>query len=357
MKKRSKLGLTLLALTVLTGVAVSMTGCSNMAYLAQSAQGHLQLLTAAQPVPQWLDKHDLPAPLRARLELSQVMRNFAVSELHLPDNDSYRRYADLRRSAAVWNVVAAPPLSLQLKTSCFPVTGCVGYQGFYEREKADAQAAKLKAEGFEVSVYGVPAYSTLGWLNWLGGDPLLNTFINYSEGELARLIFHELAHQVVYAKDDTQFNESFATAVERIGVKRWLARAGANQTNEDYARSQERQEQFRTLVMGYRSQLDTLYRSDAPLGVKIERKAALLARMRQEHAQLKTSAWAGYAGYDGWFERANNASLSVMGAYNEFVPGFEALFEAQGRDFVRFYEQVQILSALPMAQRHAALKF
>jgi len=201
----------------------SLSGCGSVRYLAQSVGGHLSLLNQAKPVSDWLADPATSDPLRERLQLTQRMRDYAVSELKLPDNASYRRYADLHRSAAVWNVVAAPELSLQLKTWCYPVTGCVGYRGYFDQVAADEQGDALRTEGLEVSVYAVPAYSTLGKLP--GGffsDPLLNTFIRWPEGELARLIFHELAHQVAFAKDDTMFNESFATAVERIGGTRWL---------------------------------------------------------------------------------------------------------------------------------------
>jgi predicted aminopeptidase len=217
----------------------------------------MQMLNAARPVDDWLGDAQASEQLKSRLALSQRIRSFAVSELKLPDNPSYRRYADLRRSAVVWNVVAAPEFSLTLKTWCFPVTGCVGYRGYFNEAEARAEADRLKAQGLETSVYGVPAYSTLGWMNWAGGDPLLNTFIGYPEGELARLIFHELAHQVVYAKDDTMFNESFATAVERLGSQRWLDSEAAhgNGKRQDYVQFDGRRRQFRALALATRLEL------------------------------------------------------------------------------------------------------
>ena len=182
----------------------------------------MQMVNAARPVGEVLADAQTPERVKARLALSQRIRSFAVTELKLPDNASYHRYTELGRSAAVWNVVAANEFSLTLKTWCFPVVGCVGYRGYFSEADARVEADKLRAEGLEASVYGVPAYSTLGWMNWAGGDPLLSTFIRYPEGELARLIFHELSHQVVYAANDTMFNESFATAVERLGSRAWL---------------------------------------------------------------------------------------------------------------------------------------
>ena len=211
-----------IAILALALASAALAGCSTVGYYWQSLDGHVRLMAAARPLDDWLQDPAAPERLKERLRLAERIRDFASRELLLPDNPSYRRYADLRRPAAVWNVVAAPPLSLTLRTWCFPVTGCVGYRGWFDEAQARAEAEALRAQGLEVSVYPVPAYSTLGWSNWLGGDPLLNTFIRDTEGELARLIFHELAHQVVYARDDTAFNESFATAVERLGVARWI---------------------------------------------------------------------------------------------------------------------------------------
>ena len=349
----------LLATTLLTGATICLTsGCSTIGYYAQSATGHLNLVQAARPVPQWLADNETAPRLKARLELSQRIRDFAVAELGEPDNASYRRYADLKRGAAVWNVVAAPELSLELKTWCFAVVGCVAYRGYYDRAEAEAFAADLLArEKLDVHVYPVPAYSTLGKLpaaDWLA-DPLLNTFIDYPEGELARLIFHELAHQVAYAKGDTVFNESFATSVERIGGMRWLNEHASQAARDEYQRFDERRRQFRALTAKYRDLLAAAYKSRETETQKRADKAALMAQMRAEYETLKATAWGGFSGYDGWFTRANNASFGVLAAYTELVPAFEALFEREGRDFKRFYAEVKRLAALPKAERRAAL--
>jgi predicted aminopeptidase len=342
-------------LAALLGAACLTVGCSTLGYVAQSVGGHLDLVARAKPVEQIQAEVATPAALAERLALSQRIRDFAVAELALPDNRSYRRYADLGRSAAVWNVVAAPELSLTLQTWCFPVVGCVGYRGYYERGAADGEAQALRARGLEVTVYGVPAYSTLGKLDWLGGDPLLNTFLHWPEGELARLVFHELAHQVVFAADDTMFNESFATAVERIGGARWLARHASEAARTQYADLDARRNDFRALTGRYRERLDALYRSSASDADKRVGKAALMAELRAEVAGLKAGRWAGFAGYDAWFERANNASFGVLAAYNQWVPNFERLFEREGRDFKRFYAAVKRLADLPKAERQATL--
>ena len=345
-----------LGTALMAAASVCLTsGCSSLGYYAQAANGHLDLLQRARPVADWVADPDTPETLRQRLRLSQRMRDFAVTELKLPDNRSYRRYADLQRPAVVWNAVAAPELSLTLKTWCFPVVGCVGYRGYFSREPADALAAQLKAEGWEASVYGVPAYSTLGRTDWLGGDPLLNTFVNWPEGELARLIFHELAHQVAYADDDTAFNESFATAVERIGGRRWLQQHASPAVRDEYEALESRRQDFRQLTGRDRDELQALYASAAADAVKRSRKAELMAALQADYTQLKAQRWNGFAGYDGWFTRANNATLGVMAAYNELVPEFERLFERSGGDFTRFYAEVKVLAALPKAERRARL--
>lgn len=351
-------GLSIVGIAALAAATVCLTsGCSTLGYYAQSVGGHLAIVRAAKPVPEWLADAEAGATLKQRLELSQRIRDYAVSELKLPDNASYRRYADLKRPAAVWNVVAAPELSLTLRTWCFPVVGCVGYRGYFDRVEAEGFAAGLKTQvGLEVGVYGVPAYSTLGRLPgaWLA-DPLLNTFIAYPEGELARLIFHELAHQVAYAPDDTEFNESFATAVERIGGQRWLAAHASPAAREEYARFDGRRQEFRSLTLATRDKLDALYRGSASDEHKRAEKARLMAALQADYATLKADRWAGFSGYDGWFARANNASFGVLAAYNALVPGFERLFEREGHDFGRFYAEVKRLAALPKSERRAAL--
>jgi predicted aminopeptidase len=341
------------------GVTVCLAaGCSTLGYYAHSVGGHIGVLRAAQPVPQWLAEPGTPAALKERLALSQRIRDFAVAELKEPENASYRRYADLKRPAAVWNVVAAPELGLTLKTWCFPVVGCVGYRGYFDRALADDFADELRRQHLEVSVYPVPAYSTLGALPGdFFADPLLSTFIQYPEGELARLIFHELAHQVAYASGDTEFNESFATAVERLGGARWLNERASAQAREEYERFDARRRDFRALTQGYRQRLDALYRSDASDEAKRRGKAAIMADLRADYEAMKSRRWGGFSGYDAWFARANNAAFGVLAAYTELVPAFERLFERSGRDFNRFYAAVQRAAALPTkAARRAAIE-
>jgi predicted aminopeptidase len=339
--------------------ALLLTGCagpsSGVGYYWQSVSGHLQMMQAARPVQDWLDDAHTPVKLKQRLALTQRMRAFSITELALPDNASYRRYADLHRRAAVYNVVAAPALSLTLQTWCFPVVGCVGYRGYFD--EADArQFAQSLPDTLEVAVYPVPAYSTLGWMNWAGGDPLLNTFVGYPEGEVARLLFHELAHQIVYAKDDTRFNESFATAVERLGGERWLATAANESARREYHVFDARRREFRELTRVTRQRLDSIYQ-DATLDdtQRMGRKAAAMSTFHQAYAALKAS-WDGYAGFDPWVAKANNASFGAQAAYDDLVPAFIALFQREGQSFPRFYDAVRALADQPAAQRLAALQ-
>ncbi|ABM31372.1 putative aminopeptidase [Paracidovorax citrulli] len=343
-----------------------LAGCAHtgdtLGYYWQSVRGHLQIMRAAEPVDDWIARPDTAAPLRARLELARKARAFAVTELHLPDNASYRRYADLGRRAAVWNVVAAPPDSLTLHTWCFPVTGCIGYRGYFAEGDARAEAARLAADGLETAVYGVPAYSTLGYTNWLGGDPLLNTFIGWPEGDFVRLLFHELAHQVVYANGDTTFNESFATAVERLGVARWLAERATPQARAEYALGEERRAAFRGLARATRERLADLYAREAGQPGLQEHKREAMEQFRARYAGLR-AGWlaqgtqpAQIAGYDRWVAEANNAAFGAQAAYDELVPAFEALFQREGGEWPRFYRAVRRLAALPPDERLRELR-
>ncbi|RIX82332.1 aminopeptidase [Acidovorax cavernicola] len=350
-----------LAALALAGT-LGLTGCADLGYYWQSANGHLGILRAAKPVPDWLADPSTSAALKAKLELAQRIRRFASSELGLPDNRSYTSYADLHRAAAVWNVVAAPPYSLTLKSWCFPVAGCVGYRGYYDEAAAKAEAEVQKTHGLEVAVYPVPAYSTLGWMNWAGGDPLLSTFIGYPEGELARIVFHELAHQVLYVSGDTVFNESYATAVERIGGAMWLQREAGEAARREYAQFDAQRQDFRALALNTRRALTQVYESPeakAKDWTKVEAlKQAAMADFRNRYATLKT-AWTGprQNAYDGWVARANNAAFGAQGAYDDLVPSFEQLFERQGRDWPRFYTEVRRIAALPTdAERRSALQ-
>ncbi|HTN50102.1 MAG TPA: aminopeptidase [Burkholderiaceae bacterium] len=337
---------------VATVLAVALAaGCSTLGYYAQSIHGHVAVLDAARPIPDVIADPAAGEQLKQRLERAQQIRAYATRELALPDNGSYTRYADLKRPYVAWNVFATPELSMELKQWCYPVVGCAGYRGYFDKATADAAAEELRAEGYEVNVAGVPAYSTLGWF----ADPLLNTFIGGSEGQLAGLLFHELAHQVVFVGGDTTFNESFATAVEREGVKRWLASNGDPASRAAYAEFAERRTQFVDLLLKYRTLLQQNYDSRASDEVKRARKRELFAALQSDYAALKLS-WGGYAGYDRFFATAlTNAHLAAVGAYNDRVPAFDRLLAEQGGNFKAFYGKVKDLAEMPKTRRDAAL--
>jgi predicted aminopeptidase len=351
--------LTHLVRALLALCMVVLAGCADTRYYWQSVTGHLQVMQAAKPLDEWLADPQTPDGLKQRLTLAHEIRQFAVTQLQLPDNASYHRYASLPRRYVVWNVVAAPEFSLTLKTWCFPVAGCVGYRGYFAEADAQAEATRLRDSGLEASVYGVPAYSTLGWMNWLGGDPLLSTFVNYPDGELARMLFHELSHQVLYVADDTVFNESFATAVERLGGEAWLAQQASAQARTDYLVFNTRRQQFRALTRATRDRLSQIYAKNSALAqtneALIATKKAAMDEFRQSYEVLKES-WGGYSGYDAWVAQANNAAFGAQAAYDDLVPAFEVLFARAGRDWSRFYEAVKQLSQQDKTHRTEHLR-
>ncbi|HZA94917.1 MAG TPA: aminopeptidase [Burkholderiaceae bacterium] len=341
----------LLAGVVVLAIAAA-AGCSTLGYYAQSIDGHFAMLRAARPIPDIVADPGTAETLKQRLQRAQEIRAFASQALGLPENASYRSYADLQRPYVVWNVFAAPELSLELKQWCYPVVGCAGYRGYFDRDSADRAATELRAEGYEVNVAGVPAYSTLGWFS----DPLLNTFIGGTEGQLAGLVFHELAHQVVFVGGDTTFNESFATAVEREGVRRWLGTYGNDASRKAYAQFAQRRSEFLDLLLRYRALLLENYQSQQADDLKRARKQHLFARLREDYARLKAS-WDGFAGYDRFFAQdLTNAHLASIGAYNDLVPAFDALLAQVGGELPRFYEEVKRLAALPKERRDDSLR-
>jgi predicted aminopeptidase len=349
--QRGRRQLRLAALSLMLPLAALLSGCTSVAYYAQAAHGQFSLLAQARPIDDWLADPEARPAIKAKLETVRQIRRFAVSELGLPDNGSYKTYAQLSRPFVLWNVVAAPELSLKARQWCFPIAGCVDYRGYYSQQDAQEYGEQMRKQGYDVQVLGVPAYSTLGWFN----DPVISTFINYPDGELARLIFHELAHQTVYARDDTPFNEGFATAVEEIGVDRWLAaqhNEKMTQANREYT---ARKKDFLALLDRCRDKLEANYDSDASDADKLQGKQRIFAELRSEYEQMKQQRWGGYAGYDRWFAMPlSNAHLALIGAYHDLVPAFKALFD-RSRDFADFYRQVQRLANEDKAARHIEL--
>jgi predicted aminopeptidase len=338
-------------------MALGLSGCEAVEFYWQGFTGQADILARAKPIPEVIEGTADPA-LKGRLERAQAIRAFASRELGLPDNRSYTSYADLGRPYVVWNVFAAPALSLTPRQWCFPVAGCVNYRGYFAEADARAEAARLAAQGDDVYVGGVPAYSTLGYFD----DPVLSTFARYGEVELARLIFHELAHQVVYVKDDTAFNESFAVTVEEEGVARWIAHeaklrdpAEAARLAADFERGQRTRAEFRAMIASARERLAAIYASSASDDEKRAAKAAVFAEMRAENERQRLALGRPTA-FDRWFDAgANNAGIAAAGLYTDRVPQFKALLEAEGGDLPRFYERVKLLAALAKDEREVAL--
>ena len=319
--------------------AVLLSGCESLSYYTQAVGGHLSVMRAARPVEAWLSDPATPKDLRNRLELARGIREFASRELALPDNGSYSSYAELHRPYVAWNVYAAPVYSVDPKQECFPFTGCVSYRGFFSEAEARRYAEKLRVAGNDVYLGGVPAYSTLGWFD----DPLLSTFIRYPDAQLARLLFHELAHQQLYAAGDTTFNESFAVAVEEEGVRRWLRTQGRDAELAVFHAGQVRKRELAAAVEAMRERLDAVYRSEASAEEKKRVKTEEFARLRAAFGNFVPA-------------EPNNAFLVSISVYTQLVPGFERLLAKSGGNLPAFYKRVRELANDGKSARELALK-
>lgn len=329
-------------LTVL--ICCQLSGC----YLMQTANGQMDLMSKRKPIATVIADPSTAADLKSRLERVLEMRQFAVGELHLPDNGSYRSYADVGRPFVVWNVFAAPEFSVQPQHWCFPVAGCVVYRGYFSEEKARAFAAKLEAQGNDVYVGGVPAYSTLGHFD----DPVLSTMMAWSDVRLAAIMFHELTHQLVYVPGDTSFNEAFASVVEVEGVHRWLASQHREGELAAFVAGRDRQIRIARLLGAGRERLKALYASGVEASVMRERKQQELESLAAQYQAL-LAAWSGHPESDNQIgQELNNAYLASVAAYEECVPGFEHLLAATGNDLPLFYERVKSLAREDQATRH-----
>jgi len=341
---------------IVPALCLMLAGCESLGYYSQAVLGQLSILSKREDIEALIDDAATPQPLKDKLNTILDIRAFAETELLLPVDNNFATYVDLEQPFVVWNVFAAPEFSLQAQRWCYPIAGCVTYRGYFKEARARQYAAQLQAQGMDVYVGGVSAYSTLGWF----ADPVLSTVINREDYRLAALLFHELAHQQVYIPGDTEFNESFATAMEQEGLRRWLR---ANQVNE--ARSQqiieqaredaERREQFVAMVSQTVSQLESLYATADSPESKRESKAVILSDMKNNYKQLKTQ-WGGNTAYDGWMSQdLNNAQLSTVSTYFNWVPAFERLLQEQDNDLAAFYQEVAALEQLGAEQRAAAL--
>ena len=330
--------------------AILLNGCSSVVYYGQLAEGQFQLLRARQPVAQVVADPATSPQLRSRLAHAEQARVFASEQLKLPDNRSYRVYADIARPYVVWNVFATPELSLQPVTHCFPIAGCVAYRGYYQQGAARGAAALMRQDGLDVYVGGVEAYSTLGWFD----DPILSSMVGWGDERLATLIFHELAHQRFYVQDDTEFNESFASFVEQEGTRQWRAARGLAAIGENQGRQRD---QFIRLVLASRERLQAIYAGPLDDAHKRLAKQAEFERLRREYRQVRDGQWGGDKRYDAWmYGPMNNAKLLPFGLYDQWVPAFAAVFREVGGDWLRFYQRVEQLGRLPIEERKAALQ-
>jgi predicted aminopeptidase len=309
--------------------------------------GHSELLEQQKPVAEILAEKDIKPKLRELLETSQDIRDFATKNLYLPENDSYRTYADIKRPFAVWNVVAAKEFSVKPKKWCFLFVGCLSYKGYFTKEAATAYANELKEEGFDVYVAGAKAYSTLGWFD----DPLLNTMMYKSEARRAGIIFHELAHQVVYIDNDSAFNEAFATTVEQEGIRRWLEKKGKSNQYDKYLLNKKRDSQLNQLLQETREKLKALYKTNISDKEKRQAKKSVFLSMQKKYQQLKKT-WGGYNTYDKWMAKElNNAHLLLIATYHDLVPTFKAMLKKQNYNLKKFYVAVEQFGKLDKEKR------
>ena len=312
-------------------IVLSLPGC----YYMQAARGQLDVMNKRKPIDEIIEAPGTPDDFAARLKLVSEARQFAVDDLYLPDNDSYRSYADLGRDYVVWNVFAAPEFSLEPKTWCFPIAGCVAYRGYFSEEAARKKADQLSDDGLDVAVGGVPAYSTLGKFD----DPILNTMMHWEDADLIATIFHELAHQLLYVKGDSAFNESFASAVEQIGMERWLESRGQGDEFEAYIERRGAREQLMERIERAREDLENLYGSSlAPHEMRRGKEARFVA--------LASELPVNFTG------ELNNARLASMSLYDSRVPEFRALYEECNRDLTCFYDEANSLQPAESSTPH-----
>ena len=339
----SSIPATLRVVLILGCIAAFSGGC----YLLQSAQGQLQLMSKRRPLASVIAQPSTPAAIRTQLEAVAAIRDFATRELGLPDNGSYRSYADVGRPYVVWNVVAAPEFSVTAKEWCYPIVGCVAYRGYFVEERARKFADNERAHGMDVAVGGVAAYSTLGHFD----DPVLNTMVSWNDVELAAIIFHELTHQLLYVANDASFNEALATAVEEEGVKRWLTMQGRAQDLAEHQLEQQHYLQVVALLNATREELKRTYASNLPPEQMRAAKVQSFDELRSKFGALRT-AWGGHAPYEAWFSRnINNAHIASVATYFVCVPGFERELAAVQGDLPAFYRRVRELSKLKQKAR------
>ena len=339
-------------LTLAAVILAMLSGCTTTMYLLQAAGGEWHVMHSRKPIVQVIDDPRTPQPVIRELADVREARDFASHVLKLPDNDSYRTYVRIDRPYVVWNVVATPALSVAPKEWCFPIAGCVAYRGYFGEKRAQAFAAGLKQRGYDVVIEGVPAYSTLGKLP----DPVMSTMMPYGSDELAAMIFHELAHQLLYIPSDSRFDEAFAVTVEDEGLRRWLEYRGQGARIEALRKQRGDDRQFIALLRYTRGRLARVYASAAPRQTKLQRKRRIFADLATDIRALERRLAVHAPLYDAWIaEGLNNADLASVGTYYDCVPGFERLLRQQNDDLPAFYDAARKLAHEPQPARDAQL--
>jgi predicted aminopeptidase len=325
-------------------------GCSTLGYYGHVASGEASLLVHRKPIDAIVADAGTDPALRKRLVEAEAARGFASDHLGLPRNRSYTSYVDLGRPYATWNVFAAPEFSVDPVTHCFPFAGCVAYVGFFDKPRAEREAKELAEQGNDTSIEGAAAYSTLGWF----ADPILSSMLRWSDDELDGVIFHELAHQTVYVADDTAFNESFATFVQREGLREWRRSRGLAAAGDE---GEARDDAFTALVLDLRERLRALYTRELDAPAMRDAKAREIEAFRERYRVLRDTAWKDDASYDRWVDAPiNNARLVPFGLYDHWVPAFERLFMQANGDWTTFYGYARGLAHLPKAERDSRLE-
>jgi predicted aminopeptidase len=331
-------------------MATVLSACADLRYYAHVTHGESALLLQRRSVQKVIADPATDPKLAARLQLSQQARKFASAQLHLPDNRSYTYYVELHRPYVVWNVFATPRFSVDAVLQCFPIAGCVAYRGWFNEDKAVQSARKLKAQGNDVYVGGVPAYSTLGWF----ADPILSSMMRWDDDDLVSTIFHELAHQLIYVKGDTAFNESYAMFVQNQGLKEWHRSRGEPE-GDDHGQAMD--DGFTQLVLDLRDRLKKLYASGASSTDMAAGKAREIEHFREQYAAWRDKNWPGDHRYDGWVASPiNNATLLPFGLYDQWLPSFAVLFKQANGQWSDFYARVRALAKESKTERENTLR-
>jgi len=327
-------------------ILMACSGCESIAYYNQALKGQLELMKNQHPLMEVIENRNTSAQLKNQLQLILEILAFADQQLQLPVGGNFSHYVEINRPFVVWNVFAADEFSFEARTWCYPVVGCASYRGYFDQNKADAYAKKLQDEGGDIYIGGVSAYSTLGWLD----DPVLSTFAWRNDTQLPALIFHELAHRILYIRGDTEFNESFASAVEQIALEKWLK--NDPQAFDVYLEHKQYHDDFVEFVLSWKMRLDAMYHADLNDIEKRALKKSLYSTMMDEYKIFRGE----HKAYDGWMnDTLNNAKINTLSTYQARVPAFLSLYEQHNDNFKMFIDACLTLSRQKKAIRDRKL--